>query len=108
LGNDISQCPAQGGRGIALVAVEMSRMQPDPGAQIGDWVSFRIADVFLPEPAELLASLTEDLEANGEIVQFSDSGESPRAYVVVRITPRQVVLLPVEALRVVNFGRTAK
>jgi hypothetical protein len=33
-------------------------------AQIGDRVSFRIADVFLPEPAEVLANLTPDVEAN--------------------------------------------
>jgi len=71
-------------------------------ARIGDRVSFRISDVFLPEPAEVLANLTPDVEANGVVVEFSDSGSSPRAYAVVRISPQQAVLLPVSALRVVD------
>ena len=71
-------------------------------ARIGDRVSFRISDVFLPEPAEVLANLTSDVEANGVVVEFSDSGSSPRAYAVVRISPQQAVLLPVTALRVLD------
>ncbi len=71
-------------------------------AQIGDRVSFRISDVFLPEPSEVLANLTTDAETNGVVVEFSDSGSSPQAYAVVRITPQQAVLLPVSALRVLN------
>ena len=72
------------------------------GAQIGDRVSFRISDVFLPEPAEVLASLTAEAETHGVVVEFSDSGSSPRAYAVVRITPQQAVLLPVSALHVLD------
>jgi fructoselysine-6-P-deglycase FrlB-like protein len=71
-------------------------------AQIGDRVSFRISDVYLPEPSEVLARLTPELEANGVVVEFSDSGSSPQAYAVVRLTAEQSVLLPVTALRVVR------
>jgi hypothetical protein len=71
-------------------------------AQIGDRVSFLISDVFLPEPPEVLANLTADVEANGVVVEFSDSGSNPRAYALVRITAQQSVLLPVAALRIVN------
>ena len=71
-------------------------------AQIGDWVSFRISDVFLPEPSEVLANLTPEVEANGVVVEFSDSGSSPRAYAVVRITEQQSVLLPVGSLRILG------
>lgn len=71
-------------------------------AQIGDRVCFRIADVFLPEPSEVLARLTTDVEANGVIVEFSDSGSSPQAYAVIRLTAAQLVLLPVTALQVVR------
>lgn len=77
-------------------------MDAGGSAQIGDRVSFRISDVFLPEPSELLAKLTADVETNGVVVEFSDSGNSPRAYAVVRITPQQAVLVPVSALRVVD------
>lgn len=71
-------------------------------AQIGDRVSFRIGDVFLPEPSEVLAQLTPEAETNGVVVEFSDSGNNLRAYAVVRITPQQSVLLPVSALRVLE------
>ncbi|ABF39869.1 hypothetical protein Acid345_0864 [Candidatus Koribacter versatilis Ellin345] len=73
-------------------------------AQVGDRVTFRIADVFLPEPAEVLANLTAELEANGVVVEFSDSGNNLRAYAVVRITAQQAVVLPVSALRVMHCG----
>jgi hypothetical protein len=72
-------------------------------AQIGDRVSFRISDVYLPEPSEVLAHLTTDLEANGVVVEFSDSGSSPQEYAVVRLTAEQSVLLPVSAVRVVSY-----
>lgn len=71
--------------------------------QIGDRVSFRISDVFLPEPAEVLAKLAPEVEANGVIVDFSDSGESRQAYAVVHITTRQSVLVSVNALRVLHY-----
>jgi hypothetical protein len=90
----------------ARIAVQgdggLSHMQTRANAQIGDRVSFRICDVFLPEPSEVLASLTSEVEANGVVVEFSDSGSSPRAYAVVRITAQQSVLLPVAALRVAS------
>lgn len=74
-------------------------MHPASRVEIGDRVTFHICDVFLPEPAEVLAALTPDVEANGVVVEFSDSGGSPRAYALVRITAHQSVLLPVAALR---------
>ncbi len=77
-------------------------MDTGGSAQIGDRVRFRISDVFLPEPLEVLAKLTTDVETNGVVVEFSDSGSSPRAYAVVQISPQQAVLLPVSALRVVD------
>ena len=80
------------------------RMQSTGTAQIGDRVSFRISDVFLPEPTEVLAKLTVDVATEGVVVEFSDSGTNPRAYAVVEITPQQLVLLPVSALHVLECG----
>ena len=77
-------------------------MEQTATAQIGDRVSFRISDVFLPEPSEVLANLTVEVETEGLVVEFSDSGSDPRAYAMVRITPQQMVLLPVSALRVLG------
>jgi hypothetical protein len=77
-------------------------MHCEAAAQIGDRVSFRIGDVFLPEPCEVLAKLTPEAETNGVIVQFSDSGTNLRAYAVVRIAAQQSVLLPMTALHVLK------
>jgi hypothetical protein len=71
-------------------------------AHVGDRVSFRIADVFLPEPSEVLKNLTLEAETNGVVVEFSDSGNDLRAYAVVRITTQYSVLLPVSALQVLR------
>jgi len=71
-------------------------------ARIGDRVSFRICDVFLPEASEVLANLTTEVEANGVVTEFSDSGNTSRVYAVVRITEQQSVLLLVSALHVVK------
>jgi hypothetical protein len=71
-------------------------------ARVGDRVSFSVSDVFLPGPSEVLANLTVDVKTEGVVVEFSDSGNTPRAYAVVRITPQQVVLVPAGALRVVG------
>jgi len=71
-------------------------------AQVGDRVSFRIADVFLPEPSEVLKNLTLEAETNGVVIEFSDSGNDPRAYAVVRITRQHSVLLPVNALHILK------
>ncbi len=75
-------------------------MPPAGTAHIGDRVSFRIADVFLPEPSEVLAKLTP--EAEGIVEEFSDSGTNACAYAVVRITMQQSVLLPVGVLHLVR------
>jgi hypothetical protein len=78
-------------------------MSPGSSLAVGDRVSFRLSDVFLPEPQEVLGVLTTELEANGTLLEFSDSGTSPRAYALVRITAHQSVLLPVAALRIVSY-----
>lgn len=77
-------------------------MDPSSGPQVGDRVCFRVSEVYLPEPAEVLAKLTADLEVNGVILEFSDSGSSLREFAVVQMTPEQVVLLPVGALHLVH------
>jgi hypothetical protein len=77
-------------------------METGGNAQVGDRVSFRLADVFLPEPSEVMANLTTEVEANGVIVEFSDSGSDQRAYAVVRISANQAVLLPMAAIHVIH------
>jgi hypothetical protein len=68
----------------------------------GDRVSFRIADVFLPEPEQVLSGLTIGARVEGTILEFSDSGNSPLTYAVVEIVQAQKVLVPVDVLRVLG------
>lgn len=82
-------------------------MPAEATVQIGERVSFRIGDIFLPEPSEVLAMLTPEAETNGVIVEFSDSGKDQRAYAVVRLTMQQSVLLPVSALHVLRADWSA-
>jgi hypothetical protein len=77
-------------------------MGSEGSAQVGDRVSFRLGDVFLPEPSEVMANLTPDVETNGVVMEFSDSGSTPQAYAVVRMTAKQSVLVPAGSLRVLK------
>lgn len=91
----------QGGTEIAHLEWAI-RMEHARTVHVGDRVSFHMADVYLPEASEVLAKLTPEVEMNGVVVEFSDSGNYPSAYALVRITEHQSVLLPVTALRVVS------
>ncbi|HMF76278.1 MAG TPA: hypothetical protein VK604_11500 [Bryobacteraceae bacterium] len=66
---------------------------------VGDRVKFSLGSVFLPDPEETLAALSLASELEGTIVDFSDSGSAPRAFAVVEIIRRQMVVVPVDKLR---------
>ena len=59
-------------------------------------VRFRISDVFVPEPAQILAELHGvDLLA-GRVVDFSDRGTEPRVFAVVEVdTLSEAVVVPI-------------
>ena len=67
----------------------------------GDRVSFKVAHVFFPEVDEVLTSLTPEVELEGTVMDFSDSGNTPLAFAVVQLHQEQTVVVPVEGLRVV-------
>ena len=67
--------------------------------EIGDRVSFALENVFLPDPEESLASLVLDAKVEGTIIGFSDSGNAPRAFAVVDVVRRRIVVVPVDKLR---------
>jgi hypothetical protein len=68
----------------------------------GDRVSFQLRHVFLPEPRDVLSSLTEEIDVEGTIVGFSDSGTSPRAFAVVELGGTKSVVVLIERLRMVK------
>jgi hypothetical protein len=59
-------------------------------------VRFEAADVFLPNPEELLRP-AGDLE--GVVVGFSDSGAEARVFAVVEVVQKQEVVVPVDKLQ---------
>jgi len=70
----------------------------------GDRVVFQISDAYLPEPKDLLTALTDEVELEGTVADFSDAGASARAFALVRLYSSQTVVVPVDRLRVVTLG----
>lgn len=65
----------------------------------GTRVAFRIRDICVPEPAEILASLHGDSVLHGEIVDLTDSGRERRAFAVVEVEELgQCVIVPIACL----------
>jgi len=71
-------------------------------------VHFRIADVFLPRPEDLLDAPSAEEEVEGTVVGFSDSGSESRAFAVVDVVRHQNVIIPTAKLRIVNLSGTNK
>jgi hypothetical protein len=72
-------------------------------AKKGDRVSFQLGYVFLPDAREVLSTLTDEVEVEGTVVDFSDSGNTPRAFAVVELHSGKRVVVPVERLRAVTL-----
>jgi hypothetical protein len=51
----------------------------------GRWVHFRIRDVYVPDPLNLLEALHGDDVLEGRVVAVSQSGEAGALYVVVEV-----------------------
>ena len=69
---------------------------------MGDWVRFRLADVFLPSQDELFNAPSDDTEMEGAIVDFSDSGLKPRAFAIVEVVGGQTMVVPVGKLKLIK------
>ena len=67
-----------------------------------DWVRFRVSDVFLPSPEDLLHVPLADREIEGTIVDFSDSGLKLRAFAVVEVVNGRTMVVAVEKLTLIT------
>ena len=65
----------------------------------GDWVAFRLADVYLPDPREPVSALPSDALLMGRLVGYSDSGSEQEAFGVVAVAAGQRVIVPTKVLR---------
>jgi len=68
----------------------------------GDKVVFRIADAFVPSAEELKVDFPDRAELEGTVVDFSDSGGSSNAFVIVEVIQKHTVVLPIKKLKLLN------
>jgi hypothetical protein len=69
---------------------------------IGSNVSFRIEDVYLPDPAELVEVISEANEVVGKLVELSDRGTDRDQFGVVRLREDLQVIVAVDKLTVIQ------
>jgi hypothetical protein len=66
------------------------------------WVSFRILDVYIPDPAKILIDLHGGDILQGKVIDLSDNGTEKEAFLVVEVEGiEQPVILP--ASRILDF-----
>jgi hypothetical protein len=64
------------------------------------WVNFKIRDVYVPDPAQILMELHGDDLLQGKIIDSSDSGFQQNAFAVVEVEGLvQPVVVPVDRIR---------
>lgn len=66
--------------------------------QVGDKVRFAVGDIFLPNAENVFVVAPGEAEVEGTVVNFSDSGSTPRMFAVIEVIRRQTVVVPVERL----------
>jgi hypothetical protein len=75
------------------------------GLVAGDWVAFRIRDIYLPNESEATSDPAEDVMLMGRIRAFSDSGSDKDFFAVVEIAAERCVIVPVERLSKIDSPR---
>jgi hypothetical protein len=60
-------------------------------------VNFRVSDIYIPDPQEVLKDLYENSVLEGKVVDFTDSGKQENAFVVVQVEGmRRLIIVPAE------------
>jgi hypothetical protein len=63
------------------------------------WVRFRIRDVYLPDPQELLTALYGNELLKGKVIDMSDSGTEEGIFAVVEVQGvQQPLIVPVKRI----------
>jgi hypothetical protein len=64
------------------------------------WVNFRISDVYVPDPSQILKELHGRDLLQGKIIDVSDSGAQQEAFAVVEVEGlAQPVVVPMNRIR---------
>jgi hypothetical protein len=76
-----------------------ARRQPSQNVR-NRWVNFRISDVYIPEPGQILTELHGKDLLQGKVIDVSDSGTQQEAFVVVEVEGlKQPVVVPMNRIR---------
>ena len=73
-------------------------------AAVGDWVAFRLSDVYLPGAREVLAEISGDTILVGRIIGSSDSGEQLDVFGLIELANTQRVIVPKDRLHTIPEG----
>ena len=65
-------------------------------------MAFRVADLYLPAPEEMLSAVSASTELDGTVIDFSDAGTVSGVFAVVRVVQECKVVVPVEKLRLIG------
>jgi hypothetical protein len=79
-----------------------SHQPEDASTNKGDRVAFRLADLYLPAPEEVLAAFSAATEVDGTVIDFSDGGGRSRVFAVVRVVQERTVVVPVDKLKLIS------
>jgi hypothetical protein len=65
----------------------------------GQWVQFKVCDVYHPDPTQVLLDLHGNDLLTGKVLDVSDSGSHTEAFVVVEVAGMAApIVVPVECL----------
>lgn len=63
------------------------------------YVHFKICDIYLPEPQEVLRELHGDDILQGRVIDLSDSGDKKEAFAVIKVAGlERLMVVPVESI----------
>jgi hypothetical protein len=81
----------------------MSRAEKSSDIQLKNrWVSFRILDVYIPDPTKILMDLHGGDILQGKVIDLSDNGTDKEAFLVIEVKGiEQPVIVP--AGRILDF-----
>jgi hypothetical protein len=67
------------------------------------FVRFKVCDVYIPEPQEVLNELYGNSLLQGEVIDLTDSGAQEKVYAVVKVDEvKNVLIVPMDKVIVVG------
>jgi len=94
------------GEAVATLPLPSSRFPDEPRS--GQWIRFRIGDIYVPNLTDLYQQMTPELELEGYITLLSDGNGTQAAYALVEVPGILLPLIvPTACLEVVADERVA-